>query len=370
MTKWSKFRDLRQIDNVWKKVIVNICGCIIKDNPTNDELKEIKPYPGRSWTNIRELLEEEQKKYLLEFIRYFYYKEERIPVQNDFNDNPKYPNYKVYEKVFCSWNKALTEAGLSTQHGGRKKDLRTNEQLLEYPIKFFEENGRAPTITDFVNNPRYPGYSTYIKRFGSWQDALKLVGLDLESMTKNGFLENNRQKARLSEIFVRDNFADKDRTVDLSGENCNSPYDGICPKGLNYDVKSSKFYNERDRWIFGIYNVYKEDIEWYYLLAFNENWTELLHVWRISAIDFLNQIEKRRIYIGMGDNYEYNVDNMRQYEITERFVLLFENWLDHIQKKDNTEILENANTMIRKYIESKIQRYDKRKYDELKACHR
>lgn len=99
---------------------------------------------------------------------------------------------------------------------------------------------RSPTARDFANNPRYPGYGIYQKRFSSFEKAKKLVELDTESMIRKGVLDtNNYQKARLTEILVIEHFTNKG-AIDLSGENCNSPIDGICPKGLEYDVKSSK----------------------------------------------------------------------------------------------------------------------------------
>lgn len=55
---------------------------------------------------------------------------------------------------------------------------------LELLIRFYEENGSPPTERNFTNNPDYPGFKIYQKRFGGWQKALKLVGLDIDWLRK------------------------------------------------------------------------------------------------------------------------------------------------------------------------------------------
>ena len=61
-----------------KKVIIDICGDIINISLTDEELKQIEKYPGILSIEISKLHEGERKTYLLEFLRYFYYKEARI----------------------------------------------------------------------------------------------------------------------------------------------------------------------------------------------------------------------------------------------------------------------------------------------------
>ena len=163
---------------------------------------------------------------------------------------------------------------------------------------------------DFKNNTRYPNSSTYARRFGSWTDALKMVGLDVEAMVKRGIIKTPDQKARISEIIIRDHF--KTNTVDLAGENKLSLCDGICPNGKTYDVKSSKLYT-RGFWSFSTDNKYKEEIEIYYLLAFDKDYSELMYAWRITAWEV---IEKNALIVGLKPNYRFNIKNMK-YDITE-----------------------------------------------------
>lgn len=185
----------------------------------------------------------------------------------------------------------------------------TNKQLLCYPIQYYEENGRPPTVDDFRHNFKYPCPNFCIKRFESWSNYLKLVELDVESMVKKGIVETNDQKARLSEIIIRDHF--KNNSVDLAGENKNSPCDGICPNKKIYDVKSSKlrktFYNFNTR------NKYRENIEIYYLLGFNGDYTKLEYGWRIPG----EIVEKDYFIVGYNSRAEFNIINMEEYDITE-----------------------------------------------------
>lgn len=437
---WSRFTSIRWIDGRKRNVIVDICGNIINKNPTKEELKGLKIELSR-----KELSKEENKEYLLEFLRYFYKKEARVPMMGDFINNSRYPSGKIYQMIFGSWNNAIKEARLETNYpkkgqsytdegllrylrqfyeeNGRVPEARdfignpnypgysvyqlrfgrwnnaiieaglwpnkagtkekytdeelleslrrfereerripemsdfynnpkypgpsthirrfgrwnnalklaglqidaftncTDEELLECLIQFYEENGRPPARREFVDNPKYPGFYIYVRRFGSWENALKQACINTDSMVKKGIIETENQKARLGEIFIKEHFIEK--SIDMSGENCNSPFDGICPNGQIYDVKSSKL--QRDYWQFGLDNSHKDEIEWYYLLAFNEDYSELLYVWRVLAWEFMGSIEKGFLHIGINDNREYNIENMKQYEITEKFMLPFKN---------------------------------------------
>lgn len=340
--KWSKFRTDRIVDGKPRKVIVDICGNIINNNPTDEELKQIKKYPDIGGREISQLQEREKKTYLLEFLRYFYYKEGRVPFLIDFDSNKNYPSPKVYMKVFGSWNNAIREAGLQPRsRGGKNAKTCTDEELLKLLIQFYEEKGISPTVKDFNKDPKYPSYITYTRRFGSWQKALKLVCLDIDSMTRRGVIETLQQKGRLGEIFVIDHF-NEIGSIDLSGENSNSSCDGICPKGYGYDVKTAYFGYERSCWLFNLKNTNIDKIDWFYLLAFNEDFTELLYAWRIPASDLMGEIEKGRILIGLDNAYANNIKNLKEYEITEKIKPVCEKRRKNLRRWTKEEILIDA----------------------------
>ena len=96
-----------------------------------------------------------------------------------------------------------------------------------------------------------------------------------------------------------------------------------------YDVKSSKLYDSQ-YFRFDFRNTYRYKIEWYYLLGFNKDYSELKHAWRIPSFDFVD-IDNIVIY----NNYlgRYNLENMRQYEITDKILPIFNSWLDKIKGK-------------------------------------
>lgn len=368
--KLSKFRDYRYICKYCKIVIVDIWGKTIDENPTKEELKSLKPYPGKSWSGIKNLSSNERREYLMKFLRHFYHNEGRTPLCADFVNNPKYPNYGVYKEVFGNWNDAIRETGLKPNYGGKKGNLYADEELLKFLIQFYVEKGDPPTKSDFARNPKYPGATTYIRRFGNWQKALKIVGLDVDSMVRRGIIETSDQKGRLGEIFVLEHFKEIG-SIDLSGENKDSPCDGICPKGFNYDVKTAHF--DGSCWHLQLKNVNRDKIEWFYLLAFNKGFTKLSFAWRIRASDIIENIERGEIYIGLNDDYTNNLENMKKYEITDKIKYVFEKWRNNLNGSYDSnrrlikeEIIAEAKRKLQIYIENKKLRYDKRLYDEYK----
>lgn len=182
----------------------------------------------------------------------------------------------------------------------------SDEELLIYLVQYYVENGKVPTVRDFYSNSEYPGKSVYIKRFGNWSNALKLVGLDDDAMINKGVLDTENQKGRLAELIILGHF--KNNPIDLSGKNRMSPYDGICPNGMNYDVKSSKLC-EGIYWRFHIRNICKEEIVIYYLVGMNEDWTKVEHIWRITG----DMVSGDEFYIGMYSRF--GIINMKKYDI-------------------------------------------------------
>lgn len=351
-------------------VIVDETGNVVNRNPNEEELKGLKKEP-RTPRDTRLYTDKE----LLDYLRRFKNENGRSPGQNDFVNNPEYPNYSIYRKRFGSWNNALMLVGLDINKRDKKY---TDEELLdclkqfyqengripmasdflnnfEYPHRntymerfgswnnalemtelnlekrfekytdnellnhlsiFYKKNGRVPIQKDFLNNPEYPCYLTYRKRFGKWSKALKIVGLDTDTMVVQGIIETNNQKARLAEMKIIDHF--KRRSIDLSGNSWHSYHDGICPDGQTYEVKSSKLHANMF-WNFNTRSKDKDDnkeaIQWYYFAAFNEDYTRLLYMWRVPG----EIVEKNCFVVGTDTNREFNIENMKPYDITDKF---------------------------------------------------
>ena len=189
----------------------------------------------------------------------------------------------------------------------------TREEISDSLIRFYEEYGRVPTANDFRDNPLYVNYNTIHKKFGIWNNALKTVGLDPDTLIKKGIrVQNSSHKGRHFELYVGESF--EKIYENLSGKNCKSPFDGICPNGMPYEAKSSSFSGVA--WDYHFYNSEKEKIRWYYLGAFDRYYTKLLHVWRVPVEIIIGD----RLYIGLNPSSKFNVENMRQYEITDKFL--------------------------------------------------
>lgn len=295
---------------------------VLEDFSNNPEYPNYGTYRNHfgSWSNALKLagLYRQNKKYtdeeLLNYLKAFYEENKIIPRMNDFVSNTGYPGYSIYQTRFGSWNNALKLVGLD-----KKNKIYTDGELLNYLKAFYEENKIIPRVKDFVNNPGYPSFATYQKRFGTWNKALKFVGLDIDTMVSQGILETTIQKGRLFEILVICLF--ENMSIDLSGDNWKSSYDGICPNGQTYDAKSMGLRTNGQwcGWPFVTTNKDKDDdkeaIQWYYFGAFSKDYTELLHVWRVPG----DVVEGNSFIVGMYSG-RLNVENMKEYEITDDFM--------------------------------------------------
>lgn len=252
---------------------------------------------------------------LLDILKRFRNENGRVPMQSDFINNSEYPSYRSYYNRFGSWNNALLLAGLDTD---TNRKFYADNELLNYLKEFHDKNGKPPTHTDFTNNPRYPSFDTYRYRFGGWEKALKLAGLDLDTRVRQGYCNTKIESGRSWEIMVGEMF--DNRHTDLSGKNCKSYIDGICPNGQTYEAKSNKLRTSSSwkGWSFSTENEDKGDnieaIQWWYFGGFNEDGTKLLYAWRIPG----EIVESTRFLIGIY-NGKFNIGNMIDYDITYKF---------------------------------------------------
>ena len=253
---------------------------------------------------------------LLNFLVVFYEDNGRVPGQKDFTNNPEYPHFSIYHVRFGSWNEALKLAKLSV---GNRSKIYTSEELLNFLVVFREKNGRVPVAKDFMNNPEYPSISTYYRRFGSFCNALKLVGMDMDEMLKHGDLSKNIYRSRLIEVMIIRMFGDG--AIDLSGENYRSYCDGICPNGRIYEVKSAGLLRGR-YWIFDTGNKDKDDdkeaIEFYYFIALNKDLTKLSYAWKVPG----EIAEGDSFTVNMCCKGKFNVENMKEYDMVSNQLFL------------------------------------------------
>lgn len=254
------------------------------------------------------------KEELLEEIKIFKIKNGRYPKALDFTNNPEYHGISTYQRTFGTFNNAIELAGFKPRKSGQI--YTDEEELLAYINEFERKNGRPPTNEDLTKNPEYPGRTTYSRIFGSLEKAKELISLDIDSVIKKGIIETTNQKGRSFELKVLKYLGEN--TLDLAKDSYNSPCDGIF-EDHTYDAKSSKLHNGK-YWLLRFENMQKDFIQTYYLGLYDKNFEKLLYVLKIHACDFVKVIEKGYVYIGIVDSYyEFNIDNMWQYNITEEF---------------------------------------------------
>ena len=120
------------------------------------------------------------KDFLINEIHRFIKEFNRVPIAKDFDSNINYPSRDKYRKIFGNWSNALLEANLPLNH----VFYYTDEFLESEFNRFVKENGRIPIFREF-NNSEYPSFWCYQNRFGSWNNAVKAYGYEIQSDVYN-----------------------------------------------------------------------------------------------------------------------------------------------------------------------------------------
>lgn len=115
------------------------------------------------------------KKELLDLIKGYCEETGKIPKSRDFRRcDGKYPNPATYINHFGSWNKALVKAGLKPYRPY------TKEELIDILRTYYKEKGKVPKAQVFqFSKKKYPSPTTYIRYFGSWNNALVEAELEV-----------------------------------------------------------------------------------------------------------------------------------------------------------------------------------------------
>lgn len=126
----------------------------------------------------------------------------RTPTSRDVAEKGEYAPSN-YSNKFGSWNRAVREAGLEPT---RRRDIPKDELLTELK-RLADELGHAPTVEEMKQRGKF-GVSTYSKEFGSWNDALQEADLELnrrQNVDESKLLE---EVSRLYDEFDRSPSAD------------------------------------------------------------------------------------------------------------------------------------------------------------------
>jgi len=100
------------------------------------------------------------------------------PTKMEMNDCGEWSG-STYQNHFGSWNNALEESGFGRREGGferRQKDKLSKQKLINHLQELAEELNKTPTKIEMDDCGEWSG-STYYSYFGSWNNALKEAGL-------------------------------------------------------------------------------------------------------------------------------------------------------------------------------------------------
>lgn len=116
------------------------------------------------------------KSYLIEQIHDLHNRLGEVPTQADLGDDSTTPSLFPYDDTFGSWNKALRAAGLTPT-------LRHNigaEELLEELTTLADELDRPPRYAELATREDTFSPGVYERVFGSFTDALRAAALPVE----------------------------------------------------------------------------------------------------------------------------------------------------------------------------------------------
>jgi len=95
------------------------------------------------------------------------------PSVNDLREDDDTPSRDPFERVFGSWNKALDAAGLD-----RRQDYQIDEEnLLEALVRLARDLGRVPSETDMDEQGQFSS-APYRSHWPDWQSALHAAGME------------------------------------------------------------------------------------------------------------------------------------------------------------------------------------------------
>jgi len=97
----------------------------------------------------------------------------RPPKSTEMNTMGEY-SAATYQNRFGSWNAALSKAGMVPHRRRNEPD----ERLLDDIRRVAGLINKPPTANDIREHADY-SLSTFVRRFGSWNDALKHAGLEV-----------------------------------------------------------------------------------------------------------------------------------------------------------------------------------------------
>jgi hypothetical protein len=157
----------------------------IGEPPTTEQMNEDGPWSDgvyfnyfNSWTDALRKADLSPKKIsdekLIKDLQSFVDSLGETPTKQKMNSSGPH-GATTYSNRFGSWNDALREAGLKPVHC---KQTATEEELISSLTEVADELGETPSVNQMREHGDWSP-NTYQKIFGSWNDALREAGLEL-----------------------------------------------------------------------------------------------------------------------------------------------------------------------------------------------
>lgn len=102
----------------------------------------------------------------------------RIPKETEFCSANGLPSTGALLRLFGSQNKAVEMAGFSTRPArGKSEKVYPDEELKDKLRAFCKETKRIPLGEEITKSKMLPSRDTYIRRFGSIENSLRVSGI-------------------------------------------------------------------------------------------------------------------------------------------------------------------------------------------------
>lgn len=110
----------------------------------------------------------------------------RVPTSKDFEKLEGYPSRKTITNIFGNFNDAIRASGfIPVGINFRDNKIKYNkEYLLNKISEYIDVYGKVPTLKNMSDFLGYECKIYYTKTFGSWNNALKELGLPLNSVSQ------------------------------------------------------------------------------------------------------------------------------------------------------------------------------------------